>query len=99
WPDWTPPPEMIARSPYLPRFMAGGETHPPGARALYLSGAVYRIPGANAPPTLGTRATPRRIRTAQQNALHRYDRVKVGTKVVVMPATERHASGWFGTYR
>ena len=49
WPDWTPPPEMIQRQPYLPRFVAGGETNPLGARALYLSGSVYRIHGTNAP--------------------------------------------------
>ena len=36
WPDWTPPPEMIKRQPYLPRFMAGGPGNPMGARALYL---------------------------------------------------------------
>ena len=36
WPDWTPPPEMIERQPYLPRFMAGGPGNPLGARALYL---------------------------------------------------------------
>jgi lipoprotein-anchoring transpeptidase ErfK/SrfK len=34
WPDWTPPPEMIKRQPYLPRFMAGGPGNPMGARAL-----------------------------------------------------------------
>ena len=49
WPDWTPPPEMIARQPYLPRFMAGGPANPLGARAMYLGGTVYRIHGTNAP--------------------------------------------------
>ena len=53
WPDWTPPPEMIGRQPYLPRFMAGGPTNPLGARAMYLSGSVYRIHGTNAPGTIG----------------------------------------------
>ena len=38
WPDWTPPPEMIARQPYLPRYMAGGPGNPLGARAMYLGG-------------------------------------------------------------
>jgi hypothetical protein len=42
WPDWTPPPEMIERQPYLPRFVAGGPGNPLGARAMYLSGSVYR---------------------------------------------------------
>ncbi|HEY0911651.1 MAG TPA: L,D-transpeptidase, partial [Bradyrhizobium sp.] len=54
WPDWTPPPEMIARQPYLPRHMAGGPGNPLGARAMYLGGTVYRIHGTNAPQTIGT---------------------------------------------
>src|SRR5438132_9751948 len=51
WPDWTPPPEMIERQPYLPRFMAGGPGNPMGARALYLGETVYRIHGTNQPKT------------------------------------------------
>ena len=54
WPEWTPPPEMIARQPYLPRHMAGGPGNPLGARAMYLGGTVYRIHGTNAPETIGT---------------------------------------------
>src|ERR1700712_4550969 len=54
WPDWTPPPEMIERQPYLPRFMAGGPGNPLGARALYLGATVYRIHGTNRPDTIGT---------------------------------------------
>src|SRR5581483_6308215 len=54
WPDWTPPREMIARQPYLPRQMAGGPGNPLGARAMYLGGTVYRIHGTNAPETIGT---------------------------------------------
>ena len=54
WPDWRPPPEMIERQPYLPRFMAGGPGNPLGARALYLGNTVYRIHGTNAPQTIGT---------------------------------------------
>src|SRR5262249_25305048 len=54
WPDWNPPEEMIVRQPYLPRFMAGGETNPLGARALYLGNTVYRIHGTNQPSTIGT---------------------------------------------
>jgi lipoprotein-anchoring transpeptidase ErfK/SrfK len=99
WPDWTPPPEMIARSPYLPRFMAGGVTNPLGARAMYLSGSFYRIHGTNAPSTVGSRATAGCIRMVNDDVIDLYDRVKVGAKVVVLPAAERHASGWFGTYR
>jgi lipoprotein-anchoring transpeptidase ErfK/SrfK len=99
WPDWTPPPEMIARSPYLPRFMAGGATNPLGARAMYLSGTFYRIHGTNAPSTIGSRATAGCIRMANEDVIDLYDRVRVGAKVVVLPAAERHASGWFGTFR
>ena len=99
WPDWTPPPEMIARSPYLPRFMAGGVTNPLGARAMYLSGSFYRIHGTNAPSTIGSRATAGCIRMVNEDVIDLYDRVKVGAKVVVLPAAERHATGWFGTYR
>jgi lipoprotein-anchoring transpeptidase ErfK/SrfK len=99
WPDWTPPPEMIARSPYLPRFMAGGVTNPLGARAMYLSGSFYRIHGTNAPSTIGSRATAGCIRMANEDVIDLYDRVKVGAKVVVLPAAERHAAGWFNTFR
>src|SRR6185503_2125040 len=53
WPDWHPPPEMIERQPYLPRFMAGGPGNPLGARAMYLGNTVYRIHGTNAPETIG----------------------------------------------
>jgi lipoprotein-anchoring transpeptidase ErfK/SrfK len=99
WPDWTPPPEMIARSPYLPRFMAGGVTNPLGARAMYLSGTFYRIHGTNAPSTIGSRATAGCIRMANEDVMDLYDRVKVGTKVVVLPAAQRHATGLFSAVR
>jgi len=100
WPDWTPPPEMIARAPYLPRFTAGGEGNPLGARAMYLSGSFYRIHGTNAPSTIGSRATSGCIRMINEDVIDLYDRVKIGTKVVVLPAPERQASGgWFGAYR
>jgi lipoprotein-anchoring transpeptidase ErfK/SrfK len=99
WPDWTPPAEMIARSPYLPRFMAGGATNPLGARAMYLSGTFYRIHGTNAPSTIGSRATAGCIRMANEDVIDLYDRVKVGAKVVVLPAAERHATGWFNAVR
>ena len=54
WPDWNPPEQMIERQPYLPRFMAGGEGNPLGARALYLGDTLYRIHGTNQPSTIGT---------------------------------------------
>jgi lipoprotein-anchoring transpeptidase ErfK/SrfK len=95
WPDWTPPLEMIARSPYLPRFTAGGEGNPLGARALYLSGSMYRIHGTNAPWTIGSRATSGCIRMVNEDVIDLYDRVRVGTKVVVLPIAEhRVSSAW-----
>jgi lipoprotein-anchoring transpeptidase ErfK/SrfK len=85
WPDWTPSPEMIARSPYLPRFTAGGEGNPLGARALYLSGSMYRIHGTNAPSAIGSRATSGCIRMVNEDVIDLYDRVKIGARVVVLP--------------
>ena len=90
WPDWTPPPEMIARQPYLPRHMAGGPGNPLGARAMYLGGTVYRIHGTNAPETIGTRVSSGCIRLTNEDVSDLYSRVNVGTKVIVMP-TDRHA--------
>ena len=91
WPDWTPPPEMIERSPYLPRFTAGGPGNPLGARAMYLNGSFYRIHGTNAPSSIGSRATSGCIRMANDDVIDLYSRVKVGTKVVVLPAAEQRA--------
>jgi lipoprotein-anchoring transpeptidase ErfK/SrfK len=90
WPDWTPPPEMLERQPYLPRFMAGGPGNPLGARAMYLGGTVYRIHGTNAPETIGGRVSSGCIRLVNDDVMDLYGRVNVGTKVVVLP-TERHA--------
>jgi len=86
WPDWTPPPEMIARQPYLPRFMAGGPGNPMGARALYISGTVYRIHGTNAPHTIGTAVSSGCFRLTNPELIDLYDRVPIGTKVVVRQA-------------
>jgi lipoprotein-anchoring transpeptidase ErfK/SrfK len=83
WPDWTPPPEMITRQPYLPRFMAGGPGNPLGARAMYLGGTVYRIHGTNQPQTIGTAISSGCFRLVNADVIDLYDRVPVGTKVVV----------------
>ena len=91
WPDWTPPPEMIARQPYLPRFMAGGETNPLGARAMYLGGTVYRIHGTNAPSTIGTRVSSGCIRLTNDDVADLYSRVTVGTKVIVLNTADHRA--------
>jgi lipoprotein-anchoring transpeptidase ErfK/SrfK len=85
WPDWHPPAEMIARQPYLPRFMAGGPGNPLGARAMYIGGTVYRIHGTNAPDTIGKRVSSGCIRLTNEDVEDLYSRVTVGTKVVVMP--------------
>jgi lipoprotein-anchoring transpeptidase ErfK/SrfK len=87
WPDWHPPTEMIDRQPYLPRFMAGGESNPLGARALYLGKTLYRIHGTNQPSTIGTFVSSGCIRLTNEDVSDLYSRVQVGTRVVVMPGT------------
>jgi lipoprotein-anchoring transpeptidase ErfK/SrfK len=91
WPAWTPPPEMIARQPYLPRHMAGGPGNPLGARAMYLGGTIYRIHGTNAPETIGTHVSSGCLRLTNQDVTDLYSRVSVGTKVIVLPMTDRRA--------
>jgi len=83
WPDWTPPAEMIERQPYLPRFMAGGPGNPMGARALYLGNTVYRIHGTNAPDTIGHAVSSGCFRLVNEQIIDLYERVPVGTKVIV----------------
>jgi lipoprotein-anchoring transpeptidase ErfK/SrfK len=84
WPDWTPPSEMLARRPDLPRYMAGGPENPLGARAMYLGSTLYRIHGSNEPWTIGTNVSSGCIRMRNEDVIDLYDRVKVGTKVVVL---------------
>jgi lipoprotein-anchoring transpeptidase ErfK/SrfK len=95
WPNWTPPAEMIARQPYLPRFMAGGPGNPLGARAMYLGGTVYRIHGTNAPSTIGTHVSSGCIRLTNEDVADLYSRVNVGTKVIVLPM-DRSADSFDG---
>jgi lipoprotein-anchoring transpeptidase ErfK/SrfK len=85
WPDWYPPTEMIERQPYLPRFMAGGESNPLGARALYIGSTLYRIHGTNQPSTIGTFVSSGCIRLTNTDIEDLYTRVKVGTKIIVLP--------------
>ncbi len=89
WPDWIPPAEMIARQPYLPRYMAGGPGNPLGARAMYLGGTIYRIHGTNAPGTIGTQVSSGCIRLTNEDVADLYSRVNVGTKVIVLPMDRR----------
>jgi lipoprotein-anchoring transpeptidase ErfK/SrfK len=85
WPDWLPPKEMITRQPYLPRFMAGGETNPLGARAMYLGNTEYRIHGTNQPSTIGSFVSSGCIRLTNEDVEDLYRRVTVGSRVIVLP--------------
>jgi lipoprotein-anchoring transpeptidase ErfK/SrfK len=84
WPDWTPPPEMLQRQPDLPSWMAGGPENPLGARAMYLGSSLYRIHGSNEPWTIGQGVSSGCIRMRNEDVIDLYERVKVGTKVVVI---------------
>ena len=84
WPDWTPPPEMLKRRPDLPRHMEGGPENPLGARAMYLGSTLYRIHGSNEPWTIGTAVSSGCIRMRNEDVIDLYERVKVGTRVVVI---------------
>ena len=85
WPDWNPPAEMIARQPYLPRFMAGGPGNPLGAAAMYLGSSIYRIHGTNAPSTIGKFVSSGCIRLTNEDVQDLASRVAIGTRVVVLP--------------
>jgi lipoprotein-anchoring transpeptidase ErfK/SrfK len=84
WPDWRPPDEMLKRRPELPRYMAGGPSNPLGARALYLGDSLYRIHGSNEPHTIGQAVSSGCFRMRNEDVTELYERVKVGTKVVVL---------------
>ena len=90
WPDWHPPAQMIARQPYLPRFMAGGPGNPLGARAMYLGSSDYRIHGTNDPTTIGKFVSSGCIRLTNEDVIDLFNRVGVGSKVVVMPKNGAH---------
>jgi len=84
WPDWRPPEEMLKRRPDLPRYMAGGPDNPLGARAMYLGNSLYRIHGSNEPWTIGTQVSSGCIRMRNEDVIDLYERVKLGTRVVVI---------------
>jgi len=90
WPDWYPPAEMIARQPYLPRFVAGGPGNPLGARAMYLGTSQYRIHGTNDPSTIGKFVSSGCIRLTNEDVADLFSRVDVGSKVVVLPKNAPH---------
>jgi lipoprotein-anchoring transpeptidase ErfK/SrfK len=93
WPDWIPPAEMVARQPYLPRWVGGGPGNPLGARALYLGTTAYRIHGTNNPASIGKHVSSGCIRLRDEDVIDLYDRVGIGTKVVVLPNDQRPAVG------
>jgi lipoprotein-anchoring transpeptidase ErfK/SrfK len=84
WPSWTPPAEMLRRRPDLPRFMEGGPENPLGARAMYLGSSLYRIHGSNEPWTIGTQVSSGCIRMRNEDVIDLYNRVRIGTRVVVI---------------
>ncbi|HEX3115206.1 MAG TPA: L,D-transpeptidase [Bradyrhizobium sp.] len=83
WPSWTPPSQMLARRPDLPRHMAGGIDNPLGARAMYLGSTLYRIHGSNEPETIGQAVSSGCFRMTNEDVTDLYSRVSVGTTVVV----------------
>jgi lipoprotein-anchoring transpeptidase ErfK/SrfK len=83
WPDWRPPASMLQRRPDLPRHMAGGEDNPLGARAMYLGSSIYRIHGSNEPESIGHAVSSGCIRMLNEDVVDLYERVKVGTRVIV----------------
>jgi lipoprotein-anchoring transpeptidase ErfK/SrfK len=84
WPDWRPPAQMLQRRPDLPRHMEGGPENPLGARAMYLGSTLFRIHGSNEPDTIGTAVSSGCIRMLNEDVVDLYDRVKIGTRVVVL---------------
>lgn len=84
WPDWRPPSDMLRRRPDLPRYMPGGPDNPLGARAMYLGSSLYRIHGSNEPWTIGQAVSSGCIRMRNEDVVDLYERVKVGTKVIVI---------------
>jgi lipoprotein-anchoring transpeptidase ErfK/SrfK len=85
WPEWRPPQQMLKRRPDLPRYMPGGIENPLGARALYLGSSLYRIHGSSEANTIGAAVSSGCIRMTNRDVTDLYSRVKVGTKVVVLP--------------
>jgi lipoprotein-anchoring transpeptidase ErfK/SrfK len=89
WPDWTPPAVMVARQPYLPRWIGGGPGNPLGARALYLGHTEYRIHGTNDPSSIGKHMSAGCIRMLNADVIDLYNRVGIGAKVIVLPDPRR----------
>jgi lipoprotein-anchoring transpeptidase ErfK/SrfK len=98
WPDWIPPAQMVARQPYLPRWVGGGPGNPLGARALYLGSTEYRIHGTNDPTSIGKHVSSGCIRLQNADIIDLYSRVGIGTRVVVLANDQRRASSAEGDH-
>ena len=96
WPAWRPTAGEQARLGPLPAFVTGGPQNPMGARGLYLylSGkdTQYRIQGTNQPEHIGRAISSGCIRLTNEDVIDLFNRVKVGTTVVVLGPTDRHLS-------
>jgi L,D-transpeptidase catalytic domain len=76
---------MVARQPYLPRWIGGGPGNPLGARAMYLGHTDYRIHGTNDPTSIGKHMSSGCIRLRNEDVEDLYSRVNIGAKVIVLP--------------
>jgi lipoprotein-anchoring transpeptidase ErfK/SrfK len=76
---------MRKRQPGLPAYMKGGPGNPLGARALYIGSTLYRIHGTSEPWTIGHAVSSGCIRMINDDVIDLYNRVAVGTPVVVTP--------------
>jgi lipoprotein-anchoring transpeptidase ErfK/SrfK len=87
WPDWRPPAVMIAREAAkgndIPDYMEGGPNNPLGARAMYISGTMFRIHGTNNAASIGGAVSSGCIRMMNSDVIDLYERVAVGSRVYV----------------
>lgn len=91
WPDWHPPAEMRERDPKLPEKMTGGLKNPLGAKALYLGNTLYRIHGTNDTKSIGRASSSGCFRMLNGHVIDLAERVKIGTKVVVVSSVKTTA--------
>lgn len=87
WPAWVPTASEIERLG-VPAYVGPGPQNPMGARALYLfdgnKDTLYRIHGTNQPEYIGQAISSGCIRMTNEDAIDLYNRVKIGTIVVVL---------------
>jgi lipoprotein-anchoring transpeptidase ErfK/SrfK len=95
WPDWYPPEDMRKRVRGLPIHMKGGIDNPLGARAIYLGSTLYRIHGSNEPETIGQAVSSGCFRMANEDVIDLYEKVSVGTPVVILNDNPERPAGSF----